>query len=309
MIKRLSIIIVNYNAMESILKCIDSVYHSLTLDLFEIVVVDNNSVDGSTREIEKRFPQVNLIVNQVNRGFAAACNQGLKVCQGEYILLLNPDTIVNRSLVTAVEFMESNHKVGILGCKILNPDSSIQRTAYAPPSLFNDIISGLTFRWLWLLRPKNRWVIRQCRISQAPFEVGWLSGACLLTKRETIRDIGLLDEKFFLGAEDVDWCCRTRRKGWKVLYFPQAQVIHIRGESKKRELTLKIRTHYQKRIHFAEKYYGKRALNLLRLVSLAELWLKRMITGLRPNIGGKERKEKLEGYRQATRILMNRTEW
>lgn len=308
MTKSLSIIIVSYNTKQSILKCIDSICCSLPRDFFKIVVVDNNSADGSAAAIKRRFPRVSLIVNQVNRGFAAACNQGLKTSQAEYTLLLNPDTIVNRSLVRMVEYMEKNDRVGILGCKILNPDGSIQRTAYAPPSFWNDLISGLTFKWLWLLRPKNRRVYRQCRLSQVPFQVGWVSGACLLTRGETIQEVGLLDEGFFLGAEDVDWCCRAREEGWKVLYFPQAQVTHIGGESKKKDFALKIKSHYQKRIHFADKYYGKMALKFIRLISLAELRLKKVIIRLRPDIEDKERKDKLAGYEQATRVLMSKIE-
>ena len=305
--RKLSIIIINYNAKESILKCIDSIYYSLLNNVFEIVVVDNNSVDGSKEEIKKQFRQVNLIVNQVNRGFAAACNQALKISQGEYILLLNPDTIVNHSLIKMVEYVENNERVGILGCKILNPDGSIQRTAYAPPSLLNDIISGLTFRWLWLLRPKNRWVTHQCRFSQVPFKVGWVSGACLMTRRKTIQNIGFLDEKFFLGAEDVDWCCRAIKKGWRVVYFPSAQVIHIGEQSKKKEVALKIKSHYQKRIHFAQKYYGKTALQLIRLISLTELMVKEMIIRLRPKVDDSEKRSKSKGYQQALKVLLGKS--
>ena len=307
MSKKLSIIIISYNTKESILKSIRSIYASFPDDLFEIVVVDNNSVDGSPEEIRKRFPEVSLIVNPVNRGFAAGCNQGLKISQGEYLLLLNPDTLIDQSLLKMVEYMKDNKKVGVLGCKVLNPDGSIQRTAYAPPSLLNDIISSLTFKWLWLLRPKNRWVARQCRISQKPFEVGWISGACLLTRRETIQDIGLLDEKFFLGAEDVDWCYRAQNKGWKVVYFPQARVIHIGGQSTKKELALKIESHYQKRIHFAQKYYGKTALRLIRRISLTELLIKEVIIRLKPKIDEAEKRAKLKGYRQALKILSGKS--
>jgi N-acetylglucosaminyl-diphospho-decaprenol L-rhamnosyltransferase len=305
--RRLSVIIVNYNTKDSILMCIDSIYSSLSKDVLEIIVVDNNSKDGSVKAIRKNCPQVNLIVNKENRGFASASNQGLELSQGEYILLLNPDTIVNPSLVKMLEYIENNKKVGILGCKVLNSDGSLQRTAYAPPSLLNDIISGLTFKWLWLLRPKNRWVTRKCMFSQEPFEVGWVSGACLLTIREVIQDIGLLDEKFFLGAEDVDWCCRARMKRWKVVYFPQTQVIHIGGQSKRKEFALKIESHYQKRIHFAQKYYGKVALRLIMLISLTELVVKEIIIRLRLNLNDNEKKTKLNGYRQALKVLLGKT--
>ena len=306
MIKKLSIIIVNYNTKDSILKCIDSIYHSLSNDVLEITVVDNNSKDGSVEAIRKSCPRVNLIVNQMNRGFAPASNQGLELSQGEYALLLNPDTIVNPSLVKMLEYMENNKKVGILSCKVLNSDGSLQRTAYAPPSFLNDIISGLTFKWLWLLRPKNRWVNRKCMSSQEPFEVGWVSGACLLTRMEVIQDIGLLDEKFFLGAEDVDWCCRARKKKWKVVYFPQTRVIHIGGQSKRKEFALKIESHYQKRIHFAIKYYGKTALKLIRLISLTELLVKRIIIGLKLKIDSTERRAKLKGYQRALKVLLSK---
>lgn len=306
--RKLSIIIVNYNVKESIIKCIDSIYDSLPNDFFELLVVDNNSIDGSVKEIKKNFPGVDLTLNQVNRGFAAACNQGLKASKGEYILLLNPDTVVNHSLIEMVDYMEKNERTGILGCKILKANGSIQKTAFPPHSFLNDIIFGPKFRWAWLLRRQNRRVIRQCNTSQEPFEVGWVSGACLMTKQQTIQDIGLFDERFFLGAEDVDLCCRAAKRGWKVIYFPGTQVVHIGEQSKNKELALKIRYHYQERIHFAQKYYGTTELGLIKLISLMELLAKRIILESRPNTKKKENKERLKGYKQAVNALLKRME-
>ncbi len=302
--KRLSIIIVNYNVKESVLDCLESIYASLPYGIFEIVVVDNNSQDGSPKEIEKNFPEVELIANQENRGFAAACNQGIKASKANCILLLNPDAVVNKSMIEMLRYMERNEKTGILGCKILNPDGSIQKTAFPPYSFLNDVISIPVFPWLWLLRRQNRQVNRQCATSLEPFEVGWVSGACLMTKQQIIQDVGLLDERFFLGGEDVDWCRRTAKRGWKVIYFPGTQIVHVSEESKRKELALKIRHHYQARIHFAEKYYGTRRLGLIKLISLTELLAKGIIVRLKPRVKGSQKKERLKGYRQAIGVLL-----
>lgn len=305
--RKLTIIIVNYNLKESILKCIDSIYQALPNDIFNLIIVDNNSVDGSIEEIRKKFPQVNLIANHVNRGYAAACNQALKVSHSEYLLLLNPDTIVNNSLVKMLQYLEDYKRVGILGCKILYPNGSIQKTAFPPPSFLNNVIfSGLTFRWRWFIRPRNWWVTHQCKLSQVPFKVGWVSGACLMTRRKTVQDIGLLDERFFLGSEDVDWSCRAIKKGWKVVYFPQTQVTHTGGECKKKDLALTTKSYYQNRLHFAQKYYGAIAFKLIKLISLAELLAKKIIIRFRTDIEEKEKINKLEGYHQALKLLLNK---
>lgn len=224
---KLSIIIVSYNTNEFLKKCLTSIYKRTKDILFEVIVVDNASIDGTQEMIQREFPQVKLILNIENLGFAAGNNIGIKQACGDNILLLNPDTeILNGTLRKTLSFMEANHKIGIAGCKLLFPDGSLQRSVRSFPTLWN-MFCETTF--LYLLFPTNK----RSGIYGFSYmdykrnvKVDWVSGAFLMLRKTMIDEIGMLDEQFFVYSEEVDLCYRAQKAGWEVWFCADAAVYH-----------------------------------------------------------------------------------
>ena len=189
----LSIIIVSYNTKDLLADCLDSVYESTDGLDFEILVIDNGSTDGSVTELKVKFPHARIVSNDDNRGFAAANNQGLRLMRGEYALLLNPDTQMAQATVARMlGYLKDQQTVGIVGCKVLNPNGSLQPSAFPLPTLKDLFLSGLAADWLSLGRLVRRHCSGHCVPGQMPVQVGWVSGACLMIRRKTIDQIGLL---------------------------------------------------------------------------------------------------------------------
>lgn len=316
----LSIINISYNTKDLLIDCISSVYEQTRDIEFEIIMVDNDSRDGSVKEVQTRFPQVKILVNESNKGFAAANNQGLRVMRGEYALLLNPDTIIlDNALEKMVNFMEKSDQVGIVCPKILKPDGSLQRAAFPPPSTLQFILSRLDKegllsgrirrfyrRFIDPLLPQklsNGYYDRLSKTSSGAFKAGWVSGSCLMIRRKTLEDIGLLDENLFLFCEDRDWCCRARKRGWEVMLFPQAQIIHLGGQSTKRDLPSSIFLYQRAQFYFVKKHLGKLALLLLKFVTFWELLTKILIRGLWLEKNKGQKKSRLLAYIESLRLV------
>lgn len=223
----LTIIILNYKQKGLIKYCLKNLL-SLNIPLkYEIIVVDNASNDGCGEMIKDEFMSVKLIKADKNRGYAAGNNLGIKKAQGKYILILNPDiTILSDAIVKLYEFMEEHTQAGICGPKILNPDGSIQYTC----SRFPDWRLPF-YRRTFLSKSKkgkkwNDYYLMMDWNHQENRKVDWLFGACLMVRKSAIDDVGLLDERYFLYMEDLDWCRRFWEKGWEVWYIADFDVIH-----------------------------------------------------------------------------------
>lgn len=233
----IDIIIVNYNATDLLLKCLKSVYQALGRMRANIFVLDNASFDGVER-IPAVFPDVNLEINKENLGFARAVNKGLQKSRAPYVVLLNPDAFVDQNMLFCLYgFMRDNPSVGIVGPKILDVDGQLQNSARAfptPLTAFFGRSSYLSRRFPKNpITSKNLLSLKSDGIS--PMAVDWVSGACMMVRKEAIEDVGLLDERFFMYWEDTDWCRRMWKKGWKVVYYPKAMVSHyVGGSSEKR---------------------------------------------------------------------------
>ncbi len=248
----LSIIIVNWNTKEYLLRCLKSVFRSEKSSSWEVIVVDNGSQDGSEKEAIRLFPKIRLIANEKNLGFAKATNQGINYASGRYLLLLNPDTEVRAgSLEALVAFMESHPDAGIAGVQLLNGDGSRQNSIANFPSLATELFNKSLLRRLFPERFPGKE-----RNYSGPIEVDSVIGACLITRQEAVNQVGTLDEDYFLFFEETDWCYRMKRGGWKVYHLPQAEVVHFQGkgsEAKKREAKVE---YYLSRYHFFRKNRG-----------------------------------------------------
>lgn len=231
----LSIVIVNWNTIDLLSDVLQSVYDNPAGIRSEVIVIDNASTDGSADMVTRAFPRAILIRNTDNRGFAAANNQGFELATGRHILLLNSDTVVLGDVLGAsVRYLDAHPDVGAMGCRVLNPDGSMQRTCSMWPSLLN---LALLTSGLWKLRRPRaaaRFLGRYQmagweRDSERPVEV--ISGCYLMLRREVMEQIGPLDETFFFFGEETDWCRRMREAGWRLMFAPVGEIIHHGGAS------------------------------------------------------------------------------
>lgn len=254
----LSIIIVNWNTKKLLHDCIDSIYKNTEKLNFEVIVVDNDSKDGSAEMVKKEFPQVKLIVNDDNLGFAKANNKGIKIAKGRYVSLLNSDTVVKRKAYKImVEFMDNNLHIGAVGPKVISPDDSIQYgCARHFPTPLSEFYS-MTNLSQWF--PKSK-IFGKQRLTYWDHKdsryIDLLLGACMVIRKKTVDDIGLMDEDFFIYGDDAEYCFRIKKAGWRIFYLPKAEIIHYSGQSSKQDLT-NMRYHLTKSYYiFFKKYYG-----------------------------------------------------
>ena len=241
----LSICVVSWNTRELLRQCLLSVYNSTRGIDSEVLAVDNASADGSAEMVRREFPAVRLFVNKVNAGFAAGSNVAIRNCTGRYVLLLNSDTVVMPgTLGSMMEFLEDNPETGVVGCKLLNPDGTAQLSHRKFPSLTWDYVRTILLSKAYHHFKRLRGVLDPLVHGDGPDgrrSVDWVSGACLMTRRKVFDGIGLLDERFFMFCEEIDWCYRARRAGWDIHYLPDARVIHYGGESSRQQ---RLRTYW-----------------------------------------------------------------
>lgn len=235
----LSVVVINWNTCQLLDQVLASIYsNAADMDL-EVIVVDNHSTDGSGQMVHMNYPQVILIENSCNLGFARGNNLGYQACSAPLTLFLNSDTIVQVGALPAmVAKMRSNPKVGVLGPRLLNADGSIQISALRFPSLAG-IFAQWTYDFPLLSRLKLRERVGNMYPSYAvDMSVDWVSGACLLIRQEAVEAIGgkPWDERFYMYSEDVDLCYRVRNAGYEVLYFTDAEVVHLGRQSSQQVL-------------------------------------------------------------------------
>jgi len=268
----LSVSIVNTNTRDLALDLIGSILENTRRISTEIFVVDNNSSDGSVEAIEREYAQVKVIANRKNVGFPTANNQAIGASRGRYVVIFGADALVlPEALDILVEFMDRTPQAGAVGPKILNPDGTVQISGKTHPT---PLVALLVITGLKRLFPKSR-ALQNYYLPLEEYdrfrEADQLTGACLLVRRETIEDVGLLDEGFFVYCEDVDWCLRMRQRGWKLYYLPQAQVVHYKGESSKKSTHFLTRVYYQSLRRFYQKHHAAKTPRLLNLFWLLGL--------------------------------------
>lgn len=273
----LSVVIVNWNTRELLARCLASVFETASdLDL-EILVVDNASSDGSADAVRKHFPQVRLIENSENTGFARANNQAIRNSSGRCIVLLNPDTELSPgALTTLVRFMETCPRCGAAGARLINPDGSPQPSCGPKPTLRRELcglfhLDGLTSRGCSDMG---------VGASMAPKEVSVLQGACMLLRRDALDEVGLLDEDYFIYSEEVDLCHRLGTSGWKVYWVPQAVVMHHGGQSTSQAAGNMFLHLYGSKVLFFRKHHGSLSAQLYKLILLASALARLLVSPL-----------------------------
>ncbi|WP_129672311.1 glycosyltransferase family 2 protein [Candidatus Chloroploca sp. Khr17] len=242
-----TIVIVNWNTRQLLLDCLAALPEATEGITAETWVVDNGSVDSSVAAVREAFPEVQIIANRDNRGFATANNQAIRASDGRHVLLLNSDTIAQPASITRlVHFLDTHPEVGIVGSRLLNADGSLQRSWALFPNLLTELV-GKKIRLRW------RYPTIDGTIA---YSTDWIDGAVLMIRRGILGQVGLMDERYFMYTEEVDWCYRTRQAGWKVCYLPASEVIHFGGQSSKRSATRMKAELYLSKLRFFGKHYG-----------------------------------------------------
>lgn len=227
----LSIVIVSYNVAGMLSRCLESVFRAPRGKGigFEVLVVDNASSDGSGEMVRTRFPEATLIQNDSNRGFAAATNQGLARSGGRYLFLLNPDTeLIGEAVARLVGFMESHPGTGMATGQLLNADGTLQHGVFRFPNLWMSFFDFFPINHRFVNSGLNG---RYPQDGAAPFEIDHPLGASMLVRREVLEQVGPLDEAFFIYCEEIDWCFRIKKAGWRIFCVPQVRIIHHVAQS------------------------------------------------------------------------------
>lgn len=312
----LEIVIVSWNVIDLLEDCLSSIYGATGARLdaegvlhlgsyaVKVHVVDNASSDGSPQMVRERFPGVELTANPTNLGFTRGNNLALRRCRARHVLLLNPDTrIVGEALTKMLDYMERHPDVGVLGPQLRYGDGSLQSSRRRFPSFMTALMeSTLLQQWF----PKNRWLQRY-HVQDVPADrvqdVNWVTGACMLVRRDVLRTVGLLDEDFFMYSEELDWCRRIVDAGWRVVYFPHAVVVHHGGRSSD-QVVAERHIHFQRsKILYFRKHHGRIVAEVLRLFILGTYLFQVVEEGLKYLVGHKRplRRARLRAYAKVLR--------
>jgi len=272
---KLSIVIICWNDLKVIQDCLKSIYAETAAFDFEVIVSDNGSTDLSIPFIKEHFPRVRIIENGANLGFAKGNNAGIRAAQGDYVLILNPDTIIHRkSLEKLVDYAERHPEAGAFGCRVLNRDGSYQISARPLPSVRRYLVSALCLRFLGRFSEifgSDTYVGWSGRTER---EIGYQSGCCVMLRRGLLNQLNGFDERFFYHSEETDLCFRVWKAGWRILFCPDAEITHLGGQSVGRfPIRFALET-YRSRYRYFYKHFGEKGLLRIREVSLLGLALR-----------------------------------
>ncbi len=275
---RLSAIVVSWNTRDLLRRCLESLCASSGEGgQLELLVVDNGSTDGSPEMVRSDFPGATLIANGQNLGFARANNQAIARAEGQHLLLANTDTeMVGSAVADMVRYADEHPDVAVVGPQLLNADGSVQSSRRSFPTASTAFLESTVLqRWL-----PNHPAVRRYYLLDSPDgetqEVDWLVGACLLVRGEACRQVGLMDEGYFMYSEEMDWCRRFSDAGWKIVYLPTARVIHYEGQSSGKDPYHRHTRFQYSKCRYFEKHRGPRFAQLLRVFLLGNylfLWL------------------------------------
>jgi GT2 family glycosyltransferase len=266
-----------------------------------VIVVDNASSDGSVEMVREAFSEIHVIANDRNLGFTKGNNQGITLSDGRHVLLLNPDTeLLGDALGEMVAYMDDHPTAGALGPQLLYPDRQVQSSRRRFPDLRTAYVES-TFLQSWFAQ--SGMLERYYVLDQSDEEtqvVDWLVGACLLIRRETLEEVGLLDESYFMYSEELDWCYRAKKRGWEVVYLPTAQAIHHVGKSSEQVLPVRHIQFQRSKVLFFKKHHGRLRGEILRFFLLATYLWQMIVEGLKWLVGHKRplRRQRVAAYWQ-----------
>lgn len=266
-----SIIIVNWNVCALLRHCLASLPDAAGSRLrYEVIVVDNASDDDSVAMVRAEFPAVRLRANATNRGFSGGNNDGIRAGRGRTLLLLNPDTEMRPgSLAALLATLDAAPDVGLVGPRLLNPDGSVQPSRRRFPTLATALLESTP------LQPylPNHPLLRRYYVADRPDdreqEVDWITGACMLVRREVIAQVGGFDEGYFMYSEELDLCRRIKEAGWRIVYQPAAVVVHHESQSADQDVPARHLRFNRSKIRYFLRWHGRTAAALLRLWLLA----------------------------------------
>lgn len=262
-----SIIIVNWNTKELLLGCLKSVYDTTIGSNIEVIVVDNGSHDGSSQAVKESFPPVKLIQNSENKGFAKANNQALSIAAGRYMLFLNSDALLtNGSLTALVNFMNKIPEASIAACQYINRDGSKQNSFDNFPTLATELLNKTLLKTLFPQKyPSKK------KEYHKPMEIDSVIGACMIVRKEAIKQVGMLDEDYFFFMEETDWCFRMHKAGWKIYHLPEIKVYHLQGQSKEKNPSKAWIEYYRSSYTFFKKHRSVFSYFTLRILRVCKL--------------------------------------
>jgi GT2 family glycosyltransferase len=298
---KLSIVIICWNDWKVLENCLKSIFEGTTNTEFEVIVSDNGSTDGSVERIRVQFPAVRIVENRANLGFAKGNNAGIRETHGQYVLILNPDTIVHKgSLDRWMEYADRHPEAGAFGCRVLNPDGTYQESARPFPTVRRSLIAALGLRPLGrlgrvFLSDKYEGWKGDCER-----EVDWQSGCCVLFRGDLLRSLNGFDERFFYHYEEVDLCHRVWKSGHAIRFTPEVTITHLGGQSVGRfPVRFALETNRNCYRYFY-KYFGRTGVRRCRQIILTHLGIRRLSYGLKYWWKPTETvKRRLETYRVA----------
>ncbi len=273
--KDLSIIIVNWNTKDLLRNCINSVINQTNKYSYQIFVVDNNSPDNSAQMVSSEFPHVTLIANTINYGFAKANNQALAIAKSKYYLLLNPDTLVIENAIDKMIAYMMVNNTQLLTCKLLNDDLSLQKSVSSFFSLGKSLIENRFFAEVLNKYNSSGNKLTSFWNHNSIRQIDWAHGAVLMMSDEAFRKVGLLDERFYIYAEEMDYYMRFRKAGYYAVYHPDIKIIHY-GKSSSRQKRAEMFIHNYKSFYlFLKKHYPKHVYSIYRIRTLLylNLWM------------------------------------
>ncbi len=271
----LTVLIVSYNAKIHLRNCLQSLYEGTSHRPLEVIVVDNASTDGSLSMVSRDFPEVVAIGSPDNLGFAGGNNLGMREAKGDSLLLLNNDAFVKPGAVDSMlRIMKERPDVGVLGPLLRNEDGSVQIS-------YGDMINFRAEAYQKLLsrlyeggnRFFRSYIEKRSKKEASP---DWVSGACMMLRAELLQKVGHFDDRFFMYSEEVDYCQRVRRAGYRVLYTPEAEVVHLRGKSTEANREKATFEYRRSQLYFYKKHYGRgkvRFLKVYLLLKIATKWI------------------------------------
>jgi N-acetylglucosaminyl-diphospho-decaprenol L-rhamnosyltransferase len=298
----LSIVVLNWNVRDLLDRCLASLRSDH--GALEIIVVDNASRDDSVAMVRAKYPQVTLIANAENRGFTGGNNQGIEAAHGRYVMVLNPDTeVLGDALDRLVAYLDGHPDVGAIGPQLLNPDRSIQSSRRRFPTL-----STAFFESTWLQGIAPRRVLTHYYMDDVPatttHEVDWLNGACTVFRREVLERVGVYDaQNYFMYSEELDLCRRVKEAGWKIVYLPEAQVVHYVGQSSDQAAAARHIYFQTSKVHYFRKWHGACVADLLRAFLLSQYAWQIGLESVKGLLGSKRelRKQRVGAYWQVVR--------